>query len=204
MSTSQKPREVIREGAAEVKEKLRADISNWAKFRRFISLAPTMACLECEGTGSTPCSGCGGTGKQKLVWNDEEAVCATCEGKATVTCTECMGKGRVKNKQRKLFLWLFGLGALGWVFFFFRLWGGDVAPELRSKYLHGGGGGGTAKTRFAPRGNKPVGNVNQPTTDGSGQTGTDGSAAPPVGNAPTGVDPSRGGPIVPQGGGLRQ
>jgi hypothetical protein len=175
MSTTQKPKEVFREGAAEVKEKLRADISNWSKFRRFISLAPTMLCLDCEGTGRTHCTGCGGTGQQKLVWNDEISSCPTCQGSGSVTCVECIGKGRIPNKRRKMFLWLFAVGGLCWGYFLFRIWGGDVAPELNAKYLHGGGGGGGGQTQFAPRGGRSLQPPGQPVPagqpDGSGANG---------------------------------
>ena len=215
MSTSQKSREVIREGAAEVKAKLRDDISHWSKFRRFITLAPTMACLDCEGTGRVPCTGCGGSGMQKLVWNDEETACPTCEGKATVTCTDCEGKGRIKNKRRKFFLWMFGVGGVAWAYTFFRLWGGDVAPELRSKYLHGGGGGGAGQSRFAPKSKQasPGGASStatggfeiQPGSNGTGQPAAgDGTGAPPA-NPPANLGSPRGGQMMPPGtGGLNQ
>lgn len=138
---SPQTREAVKEGAAEVREKLKSDISRWTRARRFVSLKPTLDCMECDGTGKHACSACGGEGLQKVVWNEEEQACPTCVGKGTVTCVECAGIGEVENKHRKKLVWVLAIGGLAWGYILFRLWGGDVAPELRARYLSGGGGG---------------------------------------------------------------
>lgn len=193
MSTAQKPREAIREGAAEVKEKLRSDISSiskWTRVRRFVSLSPTMLCPDCEGAREIPCGACGGEGKQKLVWNDDVVTCEGCKGEGKQLCGSCLGRARVKNIHRKKFLWVLGIGGLGWAYLLIQFWGRDVLPEQSAKYLHGGGGGGTAQTVTAPKG--PKGSLapksagpSQPAGNAPGVPGPGGDqAAPPANNGP--------------------
>jgi hypothetical protein len=146
-----KPREIVKEGAAEVREKLKADLSHWSRARRLVSLRPTMGCLSCDATGKLSCASCGGSGEQKLVWNDEVSACPTCEGKGIATCADCAGRGFVKNTHRKKWLWVLGIGGAAWALLLWRIWGDNIAPEAQAKYLHGGGGGGGANVqRSAP------------------------------------------------------
>src|SRR2546421_10953356 len=148
------PRTTFKEGAAEVKAKLRTDISRLTRFRRGVSIRPSMGCIDCDATGKLPCISCDGTGKAKVILREEPEPCATCDGQGYVTCTTCMGRGWVLNKNRKKILWLLGLGGLAWLFFFFRLWGGDVLPEQVANIK--GGGGKAAKSQ------SPTGAVAQP------------------------------------------
>jgi hypothetical protein len=134
-------RETVKEGAAEVRAKLKQDVSQWARARRLVSLKPTMGCMDCDATGKLACSACGGSGIQKVVWNDEQQACATCEGTGSVTCVECAGQRFVPNKHRKKLLWILVLGGIGWAFALYTLFQPDIAPELRARHLGGGGGG---------------------------------------------------------------
>jgi hypothetical protein len=145
------PTETVKEGAHEVTEKLKADISRIARVRRAVSLKPIVGCLDCDATGKAPCGACGGAGNQKLVWNDEIQQCATCDGTGQVTCAECMGRGTVENTNRKKLIWMLVLGGIAWAYVLFRLWGGDILPEQRAKYLTRGGGGGATGAQ-APAG----------------------------------------------------
>lgn len=141
-------RDVVIQGAAEVKEKLKSDLSHWARVRRFASLKPMMGCVTCDATGRIPCSSCEGTGHTKFIVGDKPEACATCLGKGTVTCAECMGRGELPNVHRKKVLWLLAIGCLAWAFVLYRLWGGDVAPEM----INGRGGGGRATKPANPMG----------------------------------------------------
>src|SRR5438105_7974360 len=101
------PRETLKEGAAEVKEKLKSDLSHLARFRRGVSLKPTMGCIDCDATGKVPCAGCGGTGEQRLILDAEKTEqCATCQGTGQVTCVTCAGRRFVPNINRKRILWI--------------------------------------------------------------------------------------------------
>jgi len=133
------PPATVREGADEVRAKLRQDLSRLTRFRRGISLKPTMGCIECDATGRVPCSSCAGSGQAKIVLGDKPEPCHTCDGRGTVTCIECAGRGRVPNVHRKKVLWLLGIGGLAWAFVLYRMWGGDVLPEQVAS-LKGGGG----------------------------------------------------------------
>jgi hypothetical protein len=134
-------RETVKEGAAEVRAKLKQDISQWSRARRLVTITPTIGCMECDATGKLACSACGGSGTQKVVWNDEQQACPTCEGHGTVTCVECAGQRRIPNKHRKKIIWVLALGGLAWAFALYTLFKPDIAPELRARYLGGGGGG---------------------------------------------------------------
>ena len=134
----------VREGAQEVTEKLRADISRWTRVRRAVSLKPTMGCIDCDTTGKVDCAACGGGGNQKIVWNDEIQQCQTCAGTGQVTCSDCMGHGEVENVHRKKLKFVLVVGGIGWAYILFRLWGGDVLPEQQAKYITRGGGGSTS------------------------------------------------------------
>ncbi len=177
------PTEAVKEGAHEVTAKLREDLGRWSRVRRVVSLKPTMGCIDCDTTGKVVCQACGGGGNQKLVWNDEVQQCPTCEGTGTVTCSECTGRGEVENAHRKKLIAILVIGGLMWAYVLFRLWGGDILPEQRSKYMAGGGGGGVTST--APRagaanlpgGAQPGRSTGQPRgTDRSGATGQTGTA----------------------------
>ena len=201
MSTAQHPHhDTLREGAAEVRDKLRQDfstISRWTRVRRFVSLSPTMMCPDCDGARQVTCGACGGVGKQKVVWNDEEIICEGCKGEKVQNCGNCFGRGRVKNIHRKKFLWLLGIGCLGWLFLLFELWGRDLLPEQSAKYLHGGGGGGTAGTTFSPRSNRPT--PNAPTGGAPAALNNASGQAPAMENA-TGTSPVSGYNLGPRGG----
>src|SRR5256885_7825699 len=93
------PRATFKEGAEEVRAKLRSDISRLTRFRRGVSLRPTMGCIECDATGRLPCLSCDGSGKAKVVMGEQAEPCLTCEGRGTVTCTTCAGRGWVLNRN---------------------------------------------------------------------------------------------------------
>lgn len=132
-------RETITEGAAEVKAKLREDLSRWSRTRRFATLKPEIPCLECDGAGKIQCAACGGTGLSKLVLDDgRQEACVKCDGKGAITCVVCAGKGLVANAHRKTMLWLLAVGGLAWLFILFQLWGRDVLPEQRAAILQRG------------------------------------------------------------------
>jgi hypothetical protein len=135
------PQISVREGAAEVRAKLKSDLSRWTKARRAVSLRPTILCAGCDGTGRVTCATCEGAGQSRIVFGDSPEACATCEGRGTVTCVDCSGRGQVVNAHRKMVLWLLVVGGLAWVFVLWSLLGRDVAPETVAK-LKGGGGGG--------------------------------------------------------------
>src|SRR5687768_6877999 len=158
------PRTTFKEGAAEVKAKLRTDISRLTRFRRGVSVKPTMGCIECDATGKLPCITCDGSGKSKVVLREEAEPCATCKGKGYVTCTTCAGRGWVLNKNRKKLLWLVAVGALAWAVVFWQMWSGDVLPEQVAN-LKGGGG-------KAARSPGPTGAVANPGVGSSGRGGT--------------------------------
>src|SRR5437016_1121282 len=109
------PRETVREGAAEVKAKLKSDLSRVTRVRRAVSVRPMMGCIQCDATGRLPCASCDGTGKSKIVVGDVADNCATCEGKGTVTCVDCSGRGEVPNIHRKKIFWVLGIGAAAWL-----------------------------------------------------------------------------------------
>jgi DnaJ-class molecular chaperone with C-terminal Zn finger domain len=213
MRTPQIHNETIREGAAEVREKLKSDLSSVSRLvrvRRFVSLSPTMTCPTCDGRREETCAACGGSGRQKVVWNDQEIVCEGCKGTTTQACGECFGRGRVKNIHRKKFLTLLCIGGLAWAFIVFQLWGRDVLPEQSAKYLHGGGGGGAAQVRtsthtpgrLAPAAlapTQPNSAVAQP--GAVGQSPDTSNPAPPPNDSQGGSPVSpRGGQLAPRGG----
>ena len=158
------PRTTFKEGAAEVKDKLRTDISRLTRFRRGVSLKPTMGCIECDATGKLPCISCDGSGKSKVVLREEAEPCATCDGKGYVTCTTCAGRGWVLNRNRKKLLWLVAVGGLAWLIVFWQMWSGDVLPEQVAN-LKGGGG-------KAARPPAPTGSVAAPGGASTGRGGT--------------------------------
>ena len=145
------PTDTVKEGASEVSTKLREDLGKWTRIRSAVSLRPMVGCMTCDTTGKVSCGACGGSGNQKMVWNEEVQQCPTCEGACTVTCSECMGQGQVENTKRKMLLVCLVLGGLCWGYVLFRLWGGDILPEQQSKYMAGGGGGGNTGTAGGPK-----------------------------------------------------
>lgn len=134
--------DTAREGAVEVKEKLKSDLSRMARLRRAVSLKHIVGCLSCDATGKTECSACAGTGEQKLIMDEATEKCSICEGSGRVSCVECMGTGSLPNVHRKKLIWMLAIGGLAWAFILFELWGGDILPEQRSKFLARSGGGG--------------------------------------------------------------
>src|SRR6185369_13324709 len=120
------PAATVKEGAAEVKAKLKSDFSKIARARRSVSIKPMMGCRECDATGRVPCSTCDGSGHTKVTFGDTPENCHTCEGRGTVTCVDCAGRGIVPNIHRKKILWIVGIGVAAWAFVLWRLWGGDV------------------------------------------------------------------------------
>jgi hypothetical protein len=182
------PTDVVKEGAHEVSEKLREDLGRWTRVRRAASLKPIVGCLDCDTTGKVACAACGGGGMQKLVWNEEVQPCPTCEGTGQVTCSACMGSGHVENAHRKKLIAVLVIGGLAWAYILFRLWGGDILPEQRAKYLARGGGGGSTgaapvKTTLGQRGTSTHAQPNgQPGTAGQmpgGFTAPNGGQRPP-------------------------
>lgn len=157
--------ETFREGAEEVKAKLRADLSRWTRARRAISLKPTLPCSECDSTGRTLCESCHGRGKQGIEFHGEQYACMTCEGTGHVTCVECAGTGSVVNVHRKKILWLIAIGAAAWLLVLLRLYmtERDILPGFRAE-----GGGQSTPGRVGPSGG-----------GGVAPRGNPGSFAPP-------------------------
>jgi hypothetical protein len=157
----------VREGAEEVRAKLKSDLSRMSRVRRAVSLKPTMGCIPCDASGKVPCLSCDGTGKSKIVISEEDQEeCHTCEGTGRVTCVDCEGRGILPNIHRKKILWVLGVGVACWAFVFWRIWGGDVLPEQAAKIRSSVGAVGGGHTSGA----KPV-------------TGTRGmTESPPVNN----------------------
>ncbi len=181
------PRSVVKESAAEVKDKLKKDISRWTRVRRVASIKPMMGCVACDAAGHIECESCGGTGKNKVVLNEKPEDCVHCDGKGQVTCVECAGVGLVPNVHRKKILWLLGIGGAAWLIVLWVFFGRDVMPEQRSKYLAGGVTGGTVAGRGgAPRSIPSP----EPPMTGPGSPGY--SAAPQTPASPTPVLPQRG------------
>ena len=161
-------RETISEGAAEVKAKLREDLSRWSRTRRYATLKPEIPCLECDGAGKIQCALCGGTGLSRLVLDDgRQESCVQCDGKGAYTCVVCAGRGLVPNTRRKLMLTLLAVGGLAWLLIFFQLWGRDIFPEQRAAILQRGehGQAVSAPPVGAPGGGAGVG---MPTRGGVG------------------------------------
>jgi hypothetical protein len=151
-------RQTLREGAEEVREKLKADLSHFARARRAVSLKPTVGCLSCDATGKVACGTCGGSGHARFVMGEEPEKCHTCLGSGHVTCVECAGRGWVLNKHRKKIIWLLAVGAAAWALVLYRLWGGDIAPEMRANLFKTGGGSFSGKSGggyMAPRTAQP-------------------------------------------------
>lgn len=147
------PRDTVKESASEVRDKLKSDFTGLkqrARIRRGISLKPMVACPECEASGKIACLTCGGSGEQRVVWNDTTEKCPSCQGTGQTACSNCMGRRMVPNANRKKLLWVLLIGGLGWGYILFRLWGGDILPEQQSKYLAGGGGGGATSNNAQP------------------------------------------------------
>lgn len=144
------PRETVKASAAEVKAKLKSDLSRMTRVRRAVSVKPMMGCVACDATGRLPCITCDGTGKSKVVVSEEAENCATCEGRGTVTCVDCSGRGEVPNVHRKKILWVLGIGGAAWLIVFWVLWGPDILPQQRAKYISGGGGGSYTGTPVPP------------------------------------------------------
>lgn len=194
------PTDTVKESAQEVKEKLREDFSRWTRVRRAVSLKPMVGCLACDAIGKVECGACGGAGNQKLVWNEEIQQCQTCAGTGQVTCAECMGRGEVENVHRKKLIAVLVIGGLAWAYILFRLWGGDILPEQRAKYLTRGGGGGatgapapTRGTLGRPHATAP--NGAQPGARGAmGMPGQPGSTLGPRMGQPGGMSNSAGYP----------
>jgi hypothetical protein len=177
-------RDTISEGAAEVKAKLRDDLSRWSRTRRYVSLKPAIPCLECDGAGKTQCAGCDGSGRSRIILDDDrQEPCVRCDGKGAVTCVVCAGRGMVPNAHRKKMLWMLALGAVAWLTILFHLWGRDILPEQRARLLQRGEHG-QAITAPAPR------------SPGGGQGVV---APPPGGPAVSGSPMSGGAPPVQQG-----
>jgi len=132
-------RETISEGAAEVKAKLRDDLSRWSRTRRFVSLKPRIPCMECDGAGKTQCSVCAGSGRSRMVLEDgRQEACTSCDGTGANTCVVCAGRGMVANAHRRTMLWVLGIGGVAWLLILFQLWGRDVLPEQRAAILQRG------------------------------------------------------------------
>jgi len=134
-----KTRELVREGAQEVKEKLREDLSRWGKVRRFVSLKPTIPCLECDGRGKLECGTCRGTGKMPFTpESGQPEDCPKCGGSGTITCVDCAGKGYVPNPHRTKLLVVLWAGGFAWLLILIQLWGRDILPEERARLLQRG------------------------------------------------------------------
>ncbi len=164
-----RPPAEVREGAEEVKAKLREDLSRWARLRRFVSLKPEIPCLECDGAGKIQCAACRGTGKSAIVTETgEQEPCPHCGGHGSITCVDCAGRGVIPNRNRKPLIWILVAGGVAWALILFQLWGGDILPEQRAAVLQRGEHG---RSVVAPpqRAGGGVG-VAIPRTQGGGST----------------------------------
>jgi hypothetical protein len=148
-------REALREGLAEVRQKIGSDLSNWAKLRRAISLQRQITCETCSGAGRTACSACGGSGASGVSATGERTPCGACGGSGSFTCVECAGKGLVDNPHRKRTLILVWIGCACWalVFLLFYLQERDILPGFRAQ-----GGGAMDASRIRGGGHQaPMG-----------------------------------------------
>lgn len=208
-AVSEETRELVREGAQEVKEKLRQDLSRWAKARRYVSLKERIPCVACDGAGKIVCAACEGSGKGVYAKEDGTRMdCERCGGNGSTTCTECAGKGTVLNPHRKKLIWLLWIGAVAWLLIFLQLWGRDILPEQRAKLLQRGEHG---KSISAP---PPSAGSGVPLAPGGAQSTqippTSGPTTPSMpSHGPTGFAPtmpraggSHGNSIVPPGPGM--
>lgn len=189
-------REAVREGVAEVREKLREDLSRWARARRAVSLKPMLSCMECDGAGRRACASCGGSGKGRVGADGAAPPCVHCDAQGTLTCVECAGSGLVPNTNRKRLLVVLWLGVAAWVLVFLRLYlmEHDVLPAFRAR----GGGASTG----VPRGAAMPGAVGQPGAPAAGMgpgAGGGGYQAPTAGYGAPARQP--GGMAGPRGGG---
>ncbi|NLI00753.1 MAG: hypothetical protein GX446_14820 [Chthonomonadales bacterium] len=170
-------RETLSEGAAEVKAKLKEDLSRWSRARRVVSLKPIIPCLECDGAGKHQCSACEGSGHSRLVLEDgSQDACSKCGGSGAITCVVCAGRGTVTNAYRKPMLWLLAAGGLAWLLILFQLWGRDVLPEQRARVFQRGEHG---RAVVAPAIRQPSGGQGIVSPGPAA-----GSAAAPQGSAP--------------------
>lgn len=212
-------REIVREGAEEVKAKLREDLSRWTRTRRYVSIKPQISCLACDGAGKVQCAACGGAGKSGLVHDSGEAeTCPRCGGAGAITCVECAGKGSIANRHRKIMLWILGLGAVAWLLILFQLLGRDILPEQRAAILQRGEhgqalqvapgarqeGAGAGITAGSPQHGASVNPGQTPGTSGyapvpPGAPNPSGNSLPYGGSA---VSPGYGGPTSGSGRGI--
>ena len=146
--TTLKPQRIKNKAAevdvSELKGKVKSDLAGVTGFRRYLSLRRLIRCGECDGIGILSCAGCAGSGEQRMVWNDEVSQCEPCGGTGQVTCDECMGRKRVRNPYRQYVVGAAFVGALGWAWIIFSVWGPGLFPEEQAKLMHGGGSGGTS------------------------------------------------------------
>lgn len=207
----QSARDIVREGAQEVREKLKEDLSRWTRFRRFVSLSPEISCIECDGAGKLQCTACRGTGKLALVREDgTQEPCPKCGEFGSITCTACAGKGRIRNPHRKRLLWILGLGGVAWLLILFQLWGRDILPAQRAAILQRGEHGKSITTPPAPGTHgsgvpapgsgaaTPAGRVGTSVPMASPMPGQPGGVAAPARNAPY---PPGAPPVAPRSGG---
>lgn len=185
LEVSRQSRDLVREGAQEVKEKLREDLSRWSRVRRCVSLQREIPCLACDGAGKTLCAACQGSGKSGFTTETGEAdACPRCGGHGSVTCVECAGRGRIANRHRTKLLWTLWLGGIAWVLVLLQLWGRDLLPEQRAKLLQRGehGQGVSAPVSRAAGPLNPAGPVVAPgaaqTQHYTGAAGAAGATAP--------------------------
>lgn len=183
-------REIVREGAAEVGEKLKADISRWTRVRRVVSLKPMIGCFECDAAGKLVCESCGGTGKTKIqLQEDTPLSCPTCDGTGHTTCVACAGQGVVPNVHRKKFLWMLVIGGIAWVLVFLQLWGRDLFPAQMAKVTQRGEHGQSAIPGglggMAPRGGLSVSSPGTTPAPGSMPAAPTGAAGGPIGRGMT-------------------
>jgi|GEM_PF-5634507 len=184
-------REVVREGADEVRAKLREDLGRWTRARRYVSLRPEIGCLACDAAGKIECTACGGTGRSAVVLDDgRQDSCPRCDGRGATTCVECAGRGMIPNAHRKKMLWLLAVGGAAWLFILFQLWGRDVLPEQRAAILQRGEHGRAVQAP-PPRAPRTGSNVIQPGAGGlPAGAQTRGQFAPSSGAVPQGYPPT--------------
>lgn len=200
-STPESTRETLSEGVAEVRQKLREDISRLKGRRASFTLRRMIECPECAGNGRTPCSACQGTGKAKLVMGEQETECSACSGTGSFTCVECGGRRLVPNAGRKKVLLVLWLGGVAWALVLLRLYmmERDILPGLRAS-----GGGQMLQTQQAQSHAAPTGAGEQRPTAQPGYRAPNGGMMQPGGGGGMMRPEGAGGMMQPQGGGVMQ
>lgn len=166
----------VKEGAAEISERFKSDLSRWMKLRNNISLKPIINCKECDGIGKYACATCNGQGFQNVMMSDEKARCSVCDGTGKVTCIYCSGKGLVDNPYQKPLKWTLIIGGVAILLVLLQMYfmNHDLVPGLGKK----GGGGSISTGAHTP--------ASSPSMAPQSNNGLQPSNGSPQGNPPAG------------------